>query len=72
MKKDDVRHNHCWNCHKRFTSSRDDIKLYKDYYDENYFAMVCPDCGAHSTITWEELDRNCWWDYSEKKLKWND
>jgi len=58
----------CWNCQKRFEGGPDKIKLFRDYYDENYFALVCPDCGAHATIPHGGLPEGYWWDDNKKCL----
>lgn len=59
----------CWNCHNLVTGKIEDVKAFRDYYDEGYYALVCPKCSAHSTIKNEQIPSGYWWDTREKKLR---
>ncbi len=60
----------CWNCNKTVEGNKKDLKLFMDYYDESYMALVCPNCGAHATLTYAEQPKDWWWDYDKKCIIW--
>jgi hypothetical protein len=59
----------CWNCHKRVEGGVQDVQSRRDYYDEHYFALICPDCGAHTTIPNSSIPNGYWWDDDKKCLR---
>ena len=58
----------CWHCHRSVEGDKKDVKLFRDYYDEHYMALVCPNCGAHATLRHDEEPKGWYWDYDKKCL----
>lgn len=58
----------CWNCKETVQGDKKDVKLFRDYYDESYMALVCQKCGAHATLLREEEPEGWHWDYGKKCL----
>jgi hypothetical protein len=56
----------CWNCGIVVEGNKKDVKLFRDYYDESYMALVCSGCGAHATLTRDEEPKGWYWDYTKK------